>query len=319
MGSHAGSDFSQSIIDDRNRRPGMDPAAPVAGITAAAAGALADRAMIRPVGTDPLIQTSGTIPANAPPAPPTHVDSSGSEMLTTASGRQKRRHHLGGDAAAGLAGAALGAAAANTARRRHSGRNTDSMESPPVSLKVKMHNDGRHVTLRRLTEEEANVQREARRRERRESSSRRRRNSSISSSSAGEHLGADRRWRRTGAVEAAQAQADANAAGAGAPPIGVAGPSTAAQPQPPPHDPAASTVAPYPAIDPRTGEAAAMPPPPPIPGTASGLGPPGSAASPGTETSTEYANNRRRRRAQRAQARLATEGRSGGTNTVEFT
>ena len=36
--------------------------------------------------------------------------------------------------------------------------------SPPVSVKVRMHSDGRHVTLRRLNEEEAAVERENRRR-----------------------------------------------------------------------------------------------------------------------------------------------------------
>ena len=37
------------------------------------------------------------------------------------------------------------------------------MQSPAISVKVKTHNDGRHVTLRRLNEEEAAVEREARR------------------------------------------------------------------------------------------------------------------------------------------------------------
>lgn len=41
------------------------------------------------------------------------------------------------------------------------------MNSPPVSVKVKMHNNGRHVTLRRLSEEEAAREREARRGQRR--------------------------------------------------------------------------------------------------------------------------------------------------------
>merc|ERR1711939_614800 len=55
-------------------------------------------------------------------------------------------------------------------------------------------------------------------------------------------------------------------------------------------------------VDPRTGQPYHVPPPPPIPGSTSNLGPGGSAiTSPGTETSgaTEYANNRRRRRAER--------------------
>ena len=330
MGSQASSDFSSSIMDDRNRRPGMGSAVPVAAVGAAAAGALADRDRIRPIGNDPVIQAPGAsfapggpsiIPTNIPPIPPQHriaSDSSGSERYTSASGRPHHRHHLRDEAAAGMAGAALGAAAADATRRRHSSRtqNTDSMESPPVSLKVKMHNDGRHVTLRRLTEEEAIAQREARRRENRAAgaSGRGRRNSSMSSSSGGE-LGSDRRWRRNEALEAAQA-----AQVSGAPPVinPAAGPSTA---YPPPPPPGGAYLPPGPRIDPQTGQAFSLPPPPPIPGTQSGFtGPAGSVTSPGTETSgaTEYANNRRRRRAERAQARLAREGRGGGGNTVEF-
>jgi hypothetical protein len=326
VGSHGSSDITGSIIDDRNRRPGMGSALPVAAVGAAAAGALADRDRIRPVGDDPIIQVPGGppgLPANIPPIPPTHrtdMDSSGSEIYTTASGRPRHRHHLRNEVAAGMAGAALGAAATDAARRRHSGRNTDSLESPPVSLKVKMHNDGRHVTLRRLTEEEAIAQREARRMENRATGGRRRRNSSISSSSGREYLGggatsADRRWRRNEALEAAQANAVAQTAPVLDP---AAGPSTQ-YPPPPPHG---AYLAPNQGVDPRTGHAFDLPPPPPIPETASGLGgAAGSVASPGTETSgaTEYANNRRRRRAERAQARLAREGRTGGGNTVDFT
>ena len=325
MGSPGSSDFTGSIIDDRNRRPGIGSALPVAAVGAAAAGALADRDRIRPVGQDPVIQVPGGppgIPTNIPPIPPTHrvdMDSSGSEVYTTASGRPRHRHHLRDEAAAGMAGAALGAAAAGATRRRHSGRHTDSLESPPVSLKVKMHNDGRHVTLRRLTEEEAIAQREARRLEDRATGGRRRRNSSISSSSGGEHLGGgtsgDRRWRRTEAIEAAQANAAAHVAPTFDP---AAGPSTQ-YPPPPPHD---TYLAPNQGFDPRTGQSYNLPPPPPIPGSASGLGgAAGSITSPGTETSgpSEYANNRRRRRAERAQAKLAREGRTGGGNTVDFT
>ena len=325
IGSPGSSDFSGSIVEDRNRRPRMGSALPVAGVGAAAAGALADRDRIRPVGQDPVIQVPGgppVFPTNIPPIPPTHradLESSGSEVYTTASGRPRHRHHLRDEAAAGMAGAALGAAAADGTRRRHSGRNTDSLESPPVSLKVKMHNDGRHVTLRRLTEEEAIAQREARRLENRAAGGRRRRNSSISSGSGGEQLGgrtsADRRWRRTEALEQAQANAAAQAAPVLDP---AAGPSTQ-YPPPPRHDP---YLAPNQGVDPLTGHAYNLPVPPPIPGTASGLGgAAGSITSPGTETSgaTEYANNRRRRRAERAQARLAREGRTGGGNTVDFT
>jgi hypothetical protein len=326
IGSQGSADISGGVIDDRNRRPGVGSALPVAAVGAAAAEALADRDRIRPVGNDPVIQVPGGppgIPATTPPVPPIHrteMDSSGSELYTTASGRPRHRHHLRDEAAAGMAGAALGAAAADTTRRRRSERNTDSLESPPISLKVKMHNDGRHVTLRRLTEEEALAQREARRKEGQATGGRRRRNSSIGSSSGGDLGGrtssADRRWRRTEALETTQA----NALGQTAPALDpAAGPSTQ-YPPPPSHDTylAPSQVV----VDPQTGQPVNLPPPPPIPGTASGLGGAApSATPPGTETSgaTDYANSRRRRRAERAQARLAREGRTGGTNTVEFT
>lgn len=274
---------------------------------AAAASALADRNRIRPVGNDPIIAPPGpatSAPYDVPPMPPVHqsgVDSSGSEVYTTTSGNQRHRHHLRNEAAAGLGGVALGAMAAD-ARRRTSNQNTNSMESPPVSVKVKMHNDGRHVTLRRLTEEEAAAQR---RQEQRTSSSRRRRNSSFSSSSGGEALAGpsgDSRWRRAEAMEVQQAVA-----------AGAVPPPPTQMPYPTPPLPGTQ------GIDPRTGQSYSMPVPPPIPGSSSNLGPAGSVTSPGTETSgaTEYANNRRRRRAERAQARLAREGRQ--QNTVDFT
>ena len=229
-------------------------------------------------------------------------------------------------AATGLIGPGVGEMAVDTSRRRHSGRHTDSMESPPVSLKVKMHNDGRHVTLRRLTEHEAAAQRDGRRPEGQGSSGHsRRRNSSFSSSDGGDHLAApgssaDRHWRRTEALEQQQAAHD-TAAAVAPPPMYPTGPAIHCSP--PPALPQSNTsLIPNQTIDPRTGQYVNVPPPPPIPGSTGGLGfPAGSVTSPGTETSgaTEYANNRRRRRAERAQARLVRDGRPGGANTVEFT
>ncbi|OAL22675.1 hypothetical protein AYO20_11163 [Fonsecaea nubica] len=343
MGSQTASDISTDLGP-----PGMSGAIPPAvgaGVGAAAASALADRDRIRPIGQDPPIAqpvppssaypVPGPSHAEIPPIPPPHLESSGSELYTTGSGRQRHRHHLRDEAAAGLAGAALGAAAAEEShRQRRQGsrnNNTDSMESPPVSVKINMHNDGRQVTLRRLTEEEAAAQREARRRERQASAAARRsRRGSSFSGSDSEAMGAtsaDRRWRRTEALEAEQAAQNEAAAQAAAMPH----PATAVTPQPPTSVAGFSPAPtiPYPApADPHNVQTGApqayqvpLPPPPPIPGSASNLGYPGGSGitSPGTETSgaTEYANNRRRRRAERAQARLAREGRTGGT--VEFT
>lgn len=251
LASQTASDIS-SLINGSVHRPGMSgisTATPIAGgAGAAAASALADRNQIRPVGTDPVIAHPGPPSAmqqpNMPPIPPPHTEplSSGSELYTSTSGRQRHRHHLppnpttsaGGDAAvdAATAGAAAGLATQARNRRRHSQSqtaNTDSLESPPVSIHVKTQDNGRKVTLRRLTEEEAAAQRAARRAERR--NSRRRRTSSLSSSSGGEALGAsvgvagygarpgtattaasaNERWRRNEQIEAdQQATMDAN-------------------------------------------------------------------------------------------------------------
>lgn len=344
LASQTASDIS-SLIDGSVHRPGMS--GPVSGISsatpiaggagAAAASALADRNRIRPVGTDPPIAPPG--PASAAPMPmpmPTGADlpppvpahgtdmmSSGSDLYTTASGRQRHRHHLGADATAAAGGAALGAAAADRRRQHHDGANTDSLESPPVSIHVKTQDNGRKVTLRRLTEEEAAAQRAARRAERR--GSRRRRNSSLGSSSGGEgfttggpSMNANDRWRRTERLEADQ-QAAIDAGSTPRPSTTNIRPATTTSMYPTPPPPGTHQN-----IDPQTGLSYAVPPPPPIPASTSisNLGPGGSVTSPGTETSgpSEYANNRRRRRAERAQARLAREGRTGGGgNTVDFT
>jgi hypothetical protein len=231
-------------------------------------------------------------PSLVPPPPPIppellHHDT-GSEDYVSTGGRHHRRHHLGEAAAAATAAGALAGAAAS---RRDAARNRNSadtgVDSPPVSVKVKMHNDGRHVTLRRLNEEEAAAEREARRRERH------RRNRSGSLSSVGEDVGD--RWRRVEAKEAAQARQNSS--------------SAAQAPIPPP--PAAA--APH-----GTQEELRIPPPPPIPGSAVA----GSGGSVGTtpyDTSTEisrpsaYDANRRRRRAERSAAQRAK-----GGNRVEF-
>ncbi len=332
MGSQTASDLSSDLSPVG---PGMSGAIPAAGVGAAAASALAGRHQIRAVGQDPVIvqpgppyaggpypgapPVPGMVPFSEgiPPIPPPHLESSGSELYTTGSGRQRHRHHLRDEAAAGLAGAALGAAAADGRRRRHGNQNnnTDSLESPPVSVKINMHNDGRHVTLRRLTEEEAAVQREERRKQRQASAAARRQRQgssfSASDSEAGPS-GADRRWRRTEALEAQQA---AQNPAFHTPQAPISAPPPPMVPYPTPPEPGTLQTGPGHSYQ------VPLPPPPPIPGSASNLGyPAGSGVtSPGTETSgaTEYANNRRRRRAERAQARLAREGRSGGT--VEFT
>lgn len=261
---------------------------------------------------------SGTTPAlarpNIPPPPRsttnlTHVETttagpstvpghgvtsdSGSEAYISAGGG-RHRHHRTGTGALAAGAAAAGAATGSPSRRDHSRQRSShegSVASPPVSVKVKMHNDGRHVTLRRLNEEEAAAEREARKRERQ----RRNRDGSVGSLSNidNEH------WRRTEAMEAAQAQAAAQ---------------QSARPTPIPMPEAVIPGSlPGPPPGPPPGQHYPFPPPPPIPAAAAT---PGSVLSSpqgtqvyGTETDvSNYDSNRRRRRAERAQAKQARQG-----------
>ncbi|KAJ5542564.1 hypothetical protein N7535_004986 [Penicillium sp. DV-2018c] len=240
--------------------------------------------------------------SDMPPIPPSHQQFSGDLRPD----RPQSRHSHVPDGAEFASGAAAGAALDAASRRnRSSSRRREDVASPAVSVKVKMHNDGRHVTLRRLTEEEAAASREARRRERRNS---RRRNSSVGSFSGNEDAGYDR-WRRVEELERQQdeqmqrEQAAAAAAAANAPPPQAA-------PVPSGTMPAPSWGAPPSQV----GEL----PPPPVPAPSSMPYGPGSVTSPtytGTEMSGSYANNRRRRRAERARARQERQQQHG----VEFT
>lgn len=248
-----------------------------------------------------------------------HDQSSGSEVYIGDDGRSHWRHHTGRDAAAaGLAGGVAGLAAAEmgshrrgsrdrqesqvdlaaveaSSRRRDrsnrrqsaSGGEESKAASTPVSVKVKMYNDGRHVTLRRLPEAEAAAEREARRASR--ESSKGRRGDSVSSLSGTD--GTTERFRRNQLAERQRAEAMRIESER------LAEARNQAQAQSNPN------------VFPN------VPAPPPIPESSSGLRPPGamSVGSPGTydenttEASADYANNRRRRRAERVQAKQARE------------
>lgn len=226
-----------------------------------------------------------------PPSGDAHgvLSDSGSEAYVSGGGGRHRRHRNAGSGAL-AAGAAAGAMSTGSpSRRDHSQRRSskdDSSASRPVSVKVKMHNDGRHVTLRRLNEEEAAAEREARKKERRKS-----RAGSTSSLGNSENRA---RWRRTEAMEAAQAQEMAQH---GAAPLPMPEPMVS----PPPGPPTAS------------GHHINLPPPPPIPGAGGSV-----LSSPyggGTETDvSNFDSNRKRRRAERAQQAKA--GKSG--KSVDF-
>jgi hypothetical protein len=231
-------------------------------------------------------------PSDMAPAPPAHQDT-----VSDVTGRHPSGHDTADfePGAAGAAGAGMGEAYAHHRPRSSSPRREEQVASPPVSVKVKMHNDGRHVTLRRLTEEEAAANRDTRRRDRRSS---RRRTGSTGSLSGNEGNGD--RWRRVEELErqqAEQVQREQEAAAAAA----AANDSLAQSGSFPP-----SSFAPQQHMH---------PPPPPHPPSNM---PYASMTSPGTWTGTDasgdYANNRRRRRAERARARQERQGHS-----VEFT
>lgn len=242
-----------------------------------------------PRSTTNLETTAGPSTAAPPPPPPPPpalgvLSDSGSEAYTSAGGGRHRRHRTGESAA-------IGAAATGSPSRRDNSRQRSSREgsvtSPPVSVKVKMHNDGRHVTLRRLNEEEAAAAREARRKERQGKN----RNGSVSSLSNFDND----RWRRTEALETQQA----------------------AQPSAPIPMPEPVIPPPPPGPPPGAAQQTPLPPPPPIPAAAGSImsSPPGTNAY-GTETDVSaYDSNRRRRRAERAQAKQA---RQQGGSRVEF-
>ncbi|RII23238.1 hypothetical protein CUC08_Gglean012060 [Alternaria sp. MG1] len=233
------------------------------------------------------------------------LSDSGSEAYDSPGGRHHSRRRTGDNpvlpAGAAAAGTVTSAGSPSKKERRGS---RDDVASPPVSVKVKMHNDGRHVTLRRLNEEEAAAEREARRKDRRKN-----RAGSVSSLSG---VGGDR-WRRTEAMEAAQAQEMAQQSGV-PPPMPMPSSSTLRMPEaniPPPPPGPPPMFGNNQNLSPDYGN---IPPPPPIPAADTVL-----SGSPiygnGTETDlSNYDSNRRRRRAERAQAKQA---RLGGSR-VEF-
>lgn len=165
---------------------------------------------IRPVGIPPVTYGGGPVSTHTetvitmPPAPPDPhgilhqetVIESGSENYMSAGGHPHRRHSSrrrreGEEAAIAATAAAASLAAAEEERRRRSRSHVDVV-SPPVSVKVKVHGDkNQNVTLRRLTEQEAEAERNSRKTERR-----RRRADSLSSLSGTDTAASRRRYRR---------------------------------------------------------------------------------------------------------------------------
>ncbi|KUJ21463.1 uncharacterized protein LY89DRAFT_715632 [Mollisia scopiformis] len=196
------SDLSSVIDNPHDIRPGAIPPVPPSFAAPVAAGAAAGAAISQSQSRHDITQHVME-PVSMPPIPPDpqgilHQES-GSESYMSAGGHPHRRHserrrREGEAAMAAAAGAAATLAAEEERRRqrsqsRHEGSN---VASPPVSVKVKVHDDkDRHVTLRRLTEQEAAAEREARRSERH-----RRRADSLSSLSGTDTAASRRRYRR---------------------------------------------------------------------------------------------------------------------------
>ncbi|KAL9607116.1 MAG: hypothetical protein Q9167_007942 [Letrouitia subvulpina] len=295
--------YTDSVEDAPRRDPGLPPPLPAGAFPVAAGAAVTgqerDRTRQGPLVTNvqlppPPPPGGPGAPVQMPPIPPDpqggifHQESSASSI----DGRHHRRRRSGRNSAAATAGvAAAGESAVSRDRRQSaSGGGEGSVASPPVSVKVKMHSDGRHVTLRRLPKEEAAAERAARTRSKAQRARRRAGSASTLSGTDGD----GNRWRRNEAIERQQTE-DMRAESER-----LAAARNNAQPQQLP---------------------VSYPPPPPVPSNSGGPPPgPASVGSPGmydTEASADYANNRRRRRAERAQARQARE--AGGGQNVEFT
>ena len=305
----AGSVTESSVTNQHPSHPSHAQSIPPipAGTYAAgtAAAAEADHERERERRRQEALPLGGVLrPTAMPEIPPDpqgifHPESTSSESYSSAGGRNHRRHRSRqGGTGVDLIGAPPGAAAAAEAsssrqnkqdRRQSTSAGEDSgVTSPPVSVRVKMHKDGRHVTLSRLPEAEA----EARRR--RAAHSR----SDTGSSLSGDGTGPGFRRREAQDRQHAEAMRIESER--------LAAARTQAQNPPVPTTPMN------------------VPAPPPIPDSPSGVRPPpgGSVGSPGTyetDASTDYASNRRRRRAERAQARQAKVEREARTGkTVGF-
>jgi len=239
-----------------------------AGAAGAAVGAALAGSHNRPqpdrTRIDERHEIHDSISSLAPPPPigGGFHSSSNSEAYDSQGGRNSR-HHL-------APGVAAGVLAESSDRRR------TSVNSPPLSIKMRMRDDNgrQHVTLRRLSPAEAAAEREAVRRQRGGGGGRGRSNSI---SSIGD--GAEDRWRRTEALEAQQ-DSEVRASRTSLQHNVLPGP-----PPPPPGGIHTSSPGAY--------DTSSLAPPPPI--TGSSMYDTGESAAGGRADS-----NRRRRRAERA-------------------
>lgn len=233
-------------------------------------------------------------------------DSGSDSYLSRRERRSESRRRAGEAAAVAAASSAGMLAAEEEAQRRAEEERTGSRgRTPPVSVKVKVHDDkDRNVTLRRLTEEEAIAARRARRK----------RNDSASSLSGSEVAasGSRSRYRR----DTSRRRAAEEAAESVVEPLSPPQPSFAAGKRPKdsayysgaPAGPAGTT--------PAAGATVSTLASPGSHGTWSGMSPVGTPAPgvPGpSEASAAVSERRRRRRMERRNERPAASG------TVDFT
>lgn len=262
---------------------------------------------------------------------------------SSAYGRDPRiRDDVMGAAAAGAVGAVAAGALAERERQRHraqsesptraqgsrfprpsaaaasynnvtagpSSSRRNNPNSPPVSVQVQMHNDGRHVTLRRLNEEEAAASRESRRQDRQN-----RRGASLTSLGAEDTstppLGGQR-YRRNGPVRRSSDQPITNV-----PPPPPMASATSFRRASEVNLPAPPAIQQYPAqqSSPFSNQGLSSPPYPPVGGSGSGGG--GYGTDQGTDISA-FESNRRRRRAERARRQEAEAARGVGERGAEF-
>jgi hypothetical protein len=181
-----------SITDDRHHIRASDiPPIPAALGGGVAAAALASQSRLHhdapptypppPQGPPPGSGVGGPGSATMPPAPHDpvgilHPESESESYLSAGAIPHRQtssRRRREAEAAAAAAAATAAGLAAEEAAHRHRSRSRSQSQGPsapaqPVSVKVKMHGDrNQNVTLRRLTEEEAAAEREARRNPRR--------------------------------------------------------------------------------------------------------------------------------------------------------
>ncbi|TVY73275.1 hypothetical protein LSUE1_G009975 [Lachnellula suecica] len=191
------SDLSSLIDDPHTIRPG----ASIPPVPAAMAGGAAGAAIGQSSSRHDISETIAMPPAPPDPQGLLHQESESETYLSSGGQPHRRpsaRRRREGDRAAAEAVAAAASLAAEEEARRHRSRSRGGeqpVNSPPVSVKVKLHGDkDRNVTLRRLTEQEAAAEREARRTNHRE---RRRRADSLSSLSGTDTAASNRRYRRS--------------------------------------------------------------------------------------------------------------------------